>query len=343
MKKFILLCMAMGLLTIFNGCQKDELGVGQLADEVQPQQVVTPDVYVENGYLAFKNMNAVDSVIHLLNTMTTPEKENWELQMGIKSARAELQELYNEYDKISSKKEMFSFKEKNEANLKFEGQNPEDWSIDYPYATRYFLPVLNSEGVYKVGRSIIKYTKFDQIIIYDGDLEKLNNLDKYATNDNVVFMSGLKSATDENRIFLDDFENDNPDPNQNPNKWYTVGKRRLRNQLIWDNYSYDDGVNRNSGWKLIFHQKGEKKGIFGWRQYKTVYGYQDINFSINYGPSVWIQHNSPLYTPEVYYTSITCASDHANGTTALFYYRPPVTFSAKTYSRGVGIWYTVDH
>ena len=39
-------------LTIFNGCQKDEL-VSQLAEE-QPQEVIKPDVYVENGYLVFK-------------------------------------------------------------------------------------------------------------------------------------------------------------------------------------------------------------------------------------------------------------------------------------------------
>jgi hypothetical protein len=52
MKKLVLLAMVATVLTIFNGCQRDEL-VSQLADE-QLQSAVKPDVYLENGYLAFK-------------------------------------------------------------------------------------------------------------------------------------------------------------------------------------------------------------------------------------------------------------------------------------------------
>ncbi|MBW6534905.1 MAG: hypothetical protein K0B11_07850 [Mariniphaga sp.] len=42
------------IIATFGGCQKEELTDRQLTDEVQPQEVVQPDVYVENGYLAFK-------------------------------------------------------------------------------------------------------------------------------------------------------------------------------------------------------------------------------------------------------------------------------------------------
>ena len=37
------------IIAAFGGCQKEELTVRQLTDEVQPQEVVQPDVYVENG------------------------------------------------------------------------------------------------------------------------------------------------------------------------------------------------------------------------------------------------------------------------------------------------------
>jgi len=334
-----------GPVNHFNGCQKEELNIRRLTDdEVQPPEVVKPDVYVENGYLAFKDIEAVDSVISMLNGMTTLEKENWEKQMGFKSARADFQKLYHEYEKLTSNDEQLAFKEKFGDRLNFDGTSPENWTMDYAFATVYFIPVLNKDGIYKIGKSIVKYTKEEQIVVYDGDLTKLNNLDKYTNNEIVAFLPGLKSASEENRIYLDDFEDDNLDPSRY-DKWSynDANSRRLRNQLIWDNYSYDDGYNRNSGWKLIFHQKGEKKGIFGWKQYKTVYGYQDIYFQIdNFAPQ-WIQHYVAVYTPEVYYTSITCASDHMEGSTNLFYYRPPVTFSALTYSQGIGEWYQVDH
>ncbi|HOE06005.1 MAG TPA: hypothetical protein PLZ52_12380 [Bacteroidales bacterium] len=99
-------------LTIFNGCQKEELTVRQLTDEVQPQEVVQPDVSVENGYLAFKNIEVVDSIIHLLNKMTTSEKATWENQLGFKSARAEFDALFEEYDNLPTYEAFLAFKEK---------------------------------------------------------------------------------------------------------------------------------------------------------------------------------------------------------------------------------------
>jgi len=213
MKNLIILAMVAVALIIFNGCQKDEL---VLIDE-QPQTVVKPDVYVENGYLAFKNMEAVDSIVTMLSGLNEDEKEVWETQIGFKSARAEFQRLYCEYDKLKSDNELLAFKKKYETILKFEGRSPSDWSVDYPFATGYFIPVLNKDGIYKVGKSVIKYTMYDQIIILDGDLEKLNNLDKFNNNEMIVFMSRLKSSGD-NRIYLDDFEDDNLDPKRY-DKW----------------------------------------------------------------------------------------------------------------------------
>ena len=60
MKKLVLLAMVATVLTIFNGCQKDEL-VSQLADE-QLQAAVKPDVYVEGDYLVFKDFEVLDSL-----------------------------------------------------------------------------------------------------------------------------------------------------------------------------------------------------------------------------------------------------------------------------------------
>jgi hypothetical protein len=91
MKKLFVFAMVAVGLTIFSACQKDEL-IDQQVD-VQSQDVVKPDVYVENGYLAFKGIEAVDSVIQLLSKMNTAEKEVWEQQIGFKSARSEFDAL----------------------------------------------------------------------------------------------------------------------------------------------------------------------------------------------------------------------------------------------------------
>ena len=112
MKKIIFLAMAAVALIIFNGCQKENLNVDHLVDEVQLQFVVKPDVYVENGYLAFKNLQAVDSLVRLLNTMTTDERINWENQLNFKSAKTHYAPIFEESERISSIEDMIAFKEK---------------------------------------------------------------------------------------------------------------------------------------------------------------------------------------------------------------------------------------
>ena len=226
MKNLIVLALVAVALTIFNGCQKDEL-VRQLADE-QSQLAIKPDVYVENGYLAFKNMEAVDSVIQMLGKMTTKEKEVWETKMGFKSARADFDMLFNEYDKLESYEAFLAFKERNKGNLKFNETDPTDCSIDYPFATRYFIPVLNTKGIYKIGNSIVKYTSIEQIVILDGDLNKLNNPDKFITHERVVKMPLLKSVDLRDIYIYDEFANDNPNPQQNPRSEERRGGKECR-------------------------------------------------------------------------------------------------------------------
>ena len=339
MKNLFVFAIVAVALTIFNGCQKSDEQV--LIDEVQPQAVVKPDVYVENGYLAFKNINAVDSVIQLLSKMSTAEKESWEQQIGLKSARSDFDALFDEYDKLESFNEFLAFKERNKEKLKFNEMDEDDCSIDYPFATKYFVPVLNTKGLYKVGSSIVKYTEDNQIIVLDGDVNKLNNLDKYANDEMVVNMRKLKSYV---TTVYDNFENDN---NTNgPGYWFqsSSGKRRLRNQLSRDNYLYYSGSTPTSGWKIIFYQQGKKKNWRGkWKSYRTIYGVENVSIKVGNFPTYSYHTYTPSYTGDVYDSTREFASDHQVGTSALFYYYPTVIFSCDTYSRGVGTWYDLDH
>lgn len=75
MKKLVLCAIAVLALSIFYGCQEDEL-ISQLADE-QPQAVVKPDVYVENGYLVFKSKDVYDSIRFIVEKYEPEEALNW--------------------------------------------------------------------------------------------------------------------------------------------------------------------------------------------------------------------------------------------------------------------------
>lgn len=139
MKKLVLIAMTVAILGIFNACEKSDDLIHKRID-VQSQEAVKPDVYSENGYLAFKNIEAVDSIIEMLSKMTTPEIEIWEKSMDIVSARNEFEELFSEYEKLNSYDEFLAFKNRNYEKLKFNDLDPEDNSIDYPYSTIHFLP-----------------------------------------------------------------------------------------------------------------------------------------------------------------------------------------------------------
>ncbi|MDP3913037.1 MAG: DUF4848 domain-containing protein, partial [Bacteroidota bacterium] len=299
------------------------------------------DVFLENGYLAFKNMNAVDSVINVLNSMNRQGKDAWEQQMGLKSARAEFDILFDEYEKLTTKEEFLKFKVKYADKLKFNEKDETDCSIGFPFKTIYFLPVLNSHGIYKVGNSLIKFTKEDQIIILDGDLSKLNNLEAYVGNENVFIVPKLKSGNTD--IEYDNFEWDNPNVAARPNYWFTTpngNDRRYRNSLRRENYWYNLGI-PSSGWKVYVYQTGQKKGTFGWRDYKTVLGLQNISIKVDNFPTY--QYAGGLTSNEVYSSTTVIAQDFVSGSTWMFNYNPGVIFSAQTKSRGYDVWVDINH
>ena len=74
-------------LSIFNACQKSELEAPQPADDAQSQEVIKPDVYLENDYLVVKNLEAVDSLKKVLLNKSLEEQSSWENQLGLKSAK----------------------------------------------------------------------------------------------------------------------------------------------------------------------------------------------------------------------------------------------------------------
>jgi hypothetical protein len=289
MKKFRLLLMLLAVLTVFNGCQKDE---PVLVDE-QPLEVVKPDVYAENGYLVFKDINTVDSVIMILGGFNQIEKEAWERQFSYVSARSQFDALFDEYEKLRSIEEFNRFKERNRGKLRFNDFDPEDNSIDYPYVTELLVPVLNSKGIVKISSLLYQFTSEDQIVVPDGDFQKLNNIEKYAESGEVIIVPRLKSTI--NDYLYTDFPNYNPDPEQNPNRWYTKGDRRLLNELRVERIYLGYYINTNNQqvheYRLsyLLKQRAQKKNLFGWNDYNTDYSLAEakafLNNELRYCPS----------------------------------------------------------
>ena len=161
MKKFNLFAMLAVVLTIFSACQKDEL------TEEQPQAMASvqekPDVYVENGYLAFKNYETLDSIEKNLNSSGYAFIKSFEDQMGFKSAYSFLQEAKQKIEKLSenqAKSYLKTLSEQGYFDLR-------DTDFVYPFYNETFAVVLNSEGKVKIGDVIYQFKGDNEIATPD--------------------------------------------------------------------------------------------------------------------------------------------------------------------------------
>lgn len=321
------------VLTVFNACTKDEL---KTAPDEGLAKTSKADVYLENGYLAFKNMNAVDSTINVLSKMTRQEKDTWEQKIGLKSARYEFSMLFDEYEKLTSKEEFLKFKSKYADQLKFNEMDETDCSIDYPYESTYYASVMNNKGIFKVGMSLFKYTKENQIIVLDGDMKKLENLSAYANDKTVLVSTKLKDGG-ENLAHncLDNFGN-----------WQYmegISDRRLINEIwinewVYWNHPYGSPTYVTKGYKFYLHQASQKYTWLGrWTNYSTTYVAQNILVKVGSDPTMQcVGGTSPEVDPDYdwdiksYQTNMT----YSGGADLNYLARPLISLQADVSCRG---------
>ncbi len=329
------------VLTVFNGCTKEEL-------KTSPDEVVAKtdkaDVYLENGYLAFKNMNAVDSVINLLSKMSRNEKDLWEQKIGLTSARYEFDKLFDEYEKITSKEEFLKFKAKYAIQLKFNEMDDTDCSIDYPFISTFFVPVLNKKGIFKVGLSLFQFTKENEIIVLDGDMKKLENPSAYSNDKNVIVTLNLKSGgRNEMDQLIDNFGG-----------WKTRGDRRLLNELrishfiSWNQPVIGGTTFVTKAYQIYLRQRCQKDAfIGGWKDYSTTYSVKNFLYKIGSGktenlfddisPEVNPKYDWPIYG---YHIDLT----YGGGVDFNYLERPLTSMQADVSCRGFdGIPYQISY
>ena len=326
-------------------CPQNELF--GLIDE-QLQEAVKPDVYLENGYLAFKNMEAVDSVIQMLGMMKRTEKEAWEQQIGLNSARAEFDKLFDEYENLESYIDFVAFKEKNKGKLSFNETDPDDCSIDYPFATKHFLPILNSEGVFQVGMNIFKYTNdMEQFIITDGDINKLKNISAKLNDNKVISMPRLKSIT-----ILHAFPEDDPSHNNNVyHRKPNISDRKLKNELFIDQYitKMSTGFWKR-GYYVNINQRGQKISWGKWKDYSTTYGMRKVRCEIGSNYIHYINTHISLEVSSSVNFALANDVDFISWPDPYsppFYPIPDIDFAAEVSFRGFGFlddqFYKIDN
>ena len=119
-------------------------------------------------------------------------------------------------------------------------------------------------------------------------MKKLENLDSYSNDKNVIVNTSLKSTQTESDSNLDEFGIYNPD--QSGNRWWTIGDRRLNNQLRWLKYLYvlsNDGFSSTVRYGFVFYlrQESQKHSWLGWNTYYTTYQFMNVLYKCGSFPT----------------------------------------------------------
>ncbi len=270
MKNLFVFAIVTVALTIFNGCQKSDEPV--LIDE-QPQVAVKPDVYVENGYLVFKDYESYEKITNELDLMDDIQIDNWEKNIGFHSARSFICKVYEKLENINTLDGFYNLKKEYQDRLIF----TEDNDILLPFYATAWESVLNPKGEMKIGHTLYKFDKDREIMIMNGTKEDLDNL------------SNIISDTSKVKVFY---------PTKNDLlksvQWGTLMSGTEWNgskmKLDWSYqlvslYYYGTGYGSTyyteKGFELK-HWMRQKRKKWGWHYNKTKYYMRSMNLHIEF-------------------------------------------------------------
>jgi hypothetical protein len=289
MKNLILIAMAAVALTIFNGCQKDEIEVRQLADEVQPQEVVQPDVYVEDDYLIFKDIETYSKISDELDSMTEEEFSVWEKRLGFFSARSLLNEVYTKLNEEESEENYQRVKNEYSGRLIFTS----DRDIKLPFYATAWDKVLNPSGVMKIGHTLYKFDSEKEIMIMDGSSSDLKSLDKIANDTTKVKVfyphkNNLLKSVQWGELAKGDIKT--PDGKIVLNWSYQLIS------LYYTGYGYGTTYYTENGFELKHWMRQKRKKIW-WSYNKTQYYMTNMNLHIEF----WKMYEGVYIYPKFVY------------------------------------------
>lgn len=281
MKKLVLFVMVAAGLSIFNACQKEELNVRQLADEVQPQEVVQPDIYVEGDYLVFKDFETLITLQKELDNMSMEEIQSFERKMGYESAYSYRNNLLKKADTLPDA-ELINYLEKVSKEGYFDKHKKE---FVYPFYNESLAMVLNKKGKFKIDKTFYQFKGTNQTIT--ADLSKMKHNGDVKTLTKVIqlddaILPQLKSGenlietmlrNDRLRCLL-----------QLKREYFTVeGPIIVNGQPVWGILGYYWAVYyRFYSYKQFTLYKSDRPTYFNWKTNRILIGGDDDDPLMNY-------------------------------------------------------------
>jgi hypothetical protein len=336
MKNFSLLLMLLAVLTVFNGCQKDEqqVNVLQSKDLIIEAFKPTYDVGVKNGMLVFESKLAFDVTKLEIAGADRKAVDLWEQKLGIRTPASIFQAVVLAEDSISNyyeslpEDEQAYWREQPEVHseiykkalseqiiqIKPDGEGGEYFDLNLYDKTT--ASVVNLDGLVIVEGQIHQYTNNAIKLITDGDMGKIEKLKKinatYQDDNILVTVFDNKVFNGENQLKSVSFLTDNY-WTRTANWKYPTNRKRVK---VWiDGHSEMYGANATDycsqyvSCTFVVRAEAMQKNFWGNWKYTSYmpglsfnvtwdYEYMQYNYDPNYPYPCTLYSHAEFYVPE---------------------------------------------
>lgn len=244
-------------ILLIAACTKEPVDI-QLINQ-QSEEPVT----VQNGILSFKNPQQFFNVVDSLNKLSLKESIGYKANEGFLSLLT-IQANYSECLATATEKTEYDRIILEHSKFLIKGD-----TTRFKIRNTIVYPVINEDGIVKIGDVLYKFTEDGQILFHSNDLKQLLSINTTDNEtDNIKIIVYPERA--ENKSSCGTYQNTG---------WVYNGDRRcyVESELIPFNWYYEGLYNYRTYVKIIGW--GQKRGLFGWTDYST-YHWLDVHYKV---------------------------------------------------------------
>lgn len=137
---------------------------------------------VQDGILHFEDSKALFDLLEQLRLYDISERRNFGKDIGFKSMLSVYCDILVKSAAIDDKDAYFALLKQNADVITYK----EDGTFDFKTATPLVASVTNREGILYVGKSVYQFTDYGEVILFDGDINRLSVVTRNTTSDENV-------------------------------------------------------------------------------------------------------------------------------------------------------------
>ena len=143
--------------------------------------------------------------------------------------------------------------------------------------------IINEKGIFKLGQSIVKYTKDKKIIVLDGNLNKISTaLDLQKSENGIIIYNQNELLKSSEHYTISYFTQNYPAGSIDGSYIRWSSTRKMQNKLAYEAFTYKltNGL-WEGGYQVYLRQNAMKKSLGVWVNYYTVYEVSNLIYKKN--------------------------------------------------------------